>query len=191
MCRQTANEKTPDSDATEKRKPGFALAEAIATYRWCIDTCHKLWGYFHAILAASVLFAWAGNGPRPDVALGVLSLLMGAFSVANCRILLDFQRAAVAASVAIKDAFNEMGLVEPRYSGLIGAFNPEPVRRVAVGHTAMWLSVLILVWIPSQAVQNACARSPWARHCKSPAKEAQAISSTSTPTSPVWGGHSG
>jgi hypothetical protein len=70
------------------------LSDAISYFRYSLEQAHKFWGYYQAITAAAVAFAWASTKPPAELLIGLATVYL-LFSLLNCRLIVASQVAAL------------------------------------------------------------------------------------------------
>jgi hypothetical protein len=78
------------------------LTDALGHLRSTSDQTHKFWGYYQAVTAAAIGFAWASSKPPPQLIFGLI-VAYAIFAFLNCRLVVTSQSAALAVWQAIQD----------------------------------------------------------------------------------------
>lgn len=69
------------------------LTDALSYLRSTSDQTHKFWGYYQAVTAAAVGFAWASSKPPSELIVGLVVAYL-IFAALNCRLVISSQTAA-------------------------------------------------------------------------------------------------
>jgi hypothetical protein len=78
------------------------LTDALGHLRSTSDQTHKFWGYYQAVTAASIGFAWASSKPPPQLIVGLI-VAYAIFAFLNCRLVVSSQASALAIWQAIQE----------------------------------------------------------------------------------------
>jgi hypothetical protein len=116
------------------------LTDALSYLQSTADQTHKFWGYYQAVTAASVAFAWTDLGkPHPTLIPGpVVAYAM--FAILNCRLFVSSQASARAIWEAIQNY--ERLPDETVNPGLIGLTKlNEPGHPIGIGVMHVALSI--------------------------------------------------
>jgi hypothetical protein len=78
------------------------LTDALTHLRSTSDQTHKFWGYYQAVTAAAVGFAWASSKPPQQLIFGLITAY-AIFAFLNCRLVVTSQSAALSVWQTIQD----------------------------------------------------------------------------------------
>ena len=107
------------------------LSDAISYFRYSLDQAHKFWGYYQAITAAAVAFAWASTKPPAEVLIG-LAIVYLLFSLLNCRLIMASQVAALEIWRSLQDYKRSPAETKPsQFLSLLKLNKPDDPRLVA------------------------------------------------------------
>lgn len=112
------------------------LADALGTLRSTSDQTHKFWGYYQAVTAAAVGFAWASTSPKP-VIVG-LAFVYAVFAFFNRQLIVSSQKDASAVWEAIQTyTKNPFEPIEEAFKSIPATNQPERPERVGMLHIAL------------------------------------------------------
>jgi hypothetical protein len=81
----------------------MTLTDALSHLRSISDQTHKFWGYYQAVTAASVVFAWTDLTRSHPALIPGLVFAYAMFAILNCRLVVSSQVSALATWQAIQN----------------------------------------------------------------------------------------
>jgi len=123
----------------------MTLTDAIAALRATSDQTHKFWGYYQAVTAASVAFAWASNAPPTKLLVGLTAAFL-VFAILNCRLVFSSQSAALETWNAIQ-AYKEDPPVPitPQFEKLLTLNKPDTPELIGALHLALSIAACLAI----------------------------------------------
>ena len=115
----------------------LTLSDAISSLRAFSDQTHKFWGYYQAVTAAAVAFAWASTSPPLGVIIGLV-LAYVVFASLNCRLVVGSQRASLAVWSTIQEyKTTHVDDITPEFRPILSLNQPEPPGEVRAMHVTL------------------------------------------------------
>jgi hypothetical protein len=110
------------------------LTDAISYLRSTSDQTHKFWGYYQAVTAAVVAFAWSTNNPPTKLLFGLIIAYL-IFSFLNCRLIASSQAAALVIWSSIQSYKGHSAEILPaQFAPLLELNKPDNPRLVVSMH---------------------------------------------------------
>lgn len=123
----------------------LTLSDAVSSLQACTDQTHKFWGYYQAVTAAAVAFAWTSNVQPPGVITG-LAIAYVVFAILNCRLVFDSQRTSLVVWRSIqKYSKNHSGDIADEFKAALALNKPDTPVAVAGMHIFFSLSAAVSI----------------------------------------------